>query len=135
MDDTIQEEINSEARVPGELWGGSIQRCLMSVPAAVVGTQTSASHSSPAPCALEPPSQAQPLPQTFLGSGKEGAEGVQTKSPIAQMEKLRPSESRDLPTVTEGANCKTWTTTQAFSLRLHTLQRPLQNLPAFKKSC
>lgn len=24
MDDTIQEEINPEARVPGELWGGSI---------------------------------------------------------------------------------------------------------------
>lgn len=89
-----------------------------------------ASHrdSSPYICLLPPSSspslcsqptftpRAAPAPG-FLRIRDRGTKDIQIKTPTAQMGKLRPRESRGLPNVTQGANFRTWTSTQAPHLR------------------
>ena len=73
--------------------------------------------SSPSLCS-QPTSTPRAAPGPgFLRIRDRGTKDIQIKTPTAQMGKLRPRESRALPNVTQGANFRTWTRTQAPHLR------------------
>lgn len=76
MDGTIQEEINPEAPVPGELGGVSILEMLNECAGCSRQQQI---HLPPTPLSLRPQGipQAYFLLQVFIESGMAGAEGAQ----------------------------------------------------------
>lgn len=90
MDDTIQEEINPEARVPGELGGAFILEMLNECAGCSRQEQI---HLPPTSLNTSDPRDTPDLPpfQVFVDSGKGSSKWlVQTKTPILQMAKLGP---------------------------------------------